>query len=460
VKPRRLSEIARAVRGSLEGDDVRVGSVSTDSRSVSPGGVFVAIRGERLDGETFIEAAARAGASAAIVGPDAAPASIPLVRVDDPGTALLELASVVRDELGCGVVGITGANGKTSTKDLTAAVLGTRMRTFASPRSFNTEVGVPMTVLAAPNDTEVLVLELGARHVGDVRLLCARTRPNVVVVTNVGLAHLEVFGSWEAIVEASAEPVEALDPHGTAVLAADDRVVRSFADRTTASVVTFGLADDASVRAVDVELDRLGRASFTAVAGPDRARVVSPIPGEHMVQNVLASIAVGSLFGVGLAEAADALADARIAAWRMETFELDAGVVLVNDAYNANPESMAAGLKTARWIARDGRLVAVLGHMAELGSISLTEHERLGDLVTRLGVDVLVTVGDRAAPIARGAVREGLEPDAVHPVASPDAAAALLRSLLRPGDVVFLKGSRVAGLERVAAALRGTEVPA
>ncbi|MEX2102267.1 MAG: UDP-N-acetylmuramoyl-tripeptide--D-alanyl-D-alanine ligase, partial [Actinomycetota bacterium] len=411
---------------------------------------------ETHDGHAFVGAALTGGAAAALVDADPGPigAGASLVRVADTGRALLDLAAARRGELDARVVGVTGANGKTSTKDFVTAVLATRLRIHASPRSFNTEVGVPLTVLDAPDDTQALVLELGARRRGDVRLLCEIARPDVVIVTNVGVAHMEIFGSWEAIVEASAEPIEALGEAATAILAADDRVVRGFERRTRARVLTFGRAPGADVRAVDVELDRLGRASFTVEAGSDRGRTRLAVPGEHMVQNALAAIAAGRALGIPLADALVALEHAHVSAWRMETFETRDGVVVVNDAYNANPESMAAGLKAARWIAREKRLIAVLGHMAELGPISLEEHERLGDLATRLRVDVLIAVGDGARPIAIAAVREGLEPGDVHVVGSPEEAATLLSGILQPGDVVFLKGSRVAGLERLATALR------
>ncbi len=451
--PRYLSELASAIGGRLHGRDVLVRSVVADSRRAVPGSLFVALPGERVDGHAFVEDAARRGAVAALVRRPVE--GVPCVVVPDTGAALLELA---RDERrrrpATRVVGVTGANGKTSTKDMAAAVLATRLRIHASPASFNTEVGLPVTILGAPPDAEVIVAEMGARHVGDVALLCEVARPQIVVVTNVGVAHLEVFGSWEAIVEASAEPVEALEPEGLAVLNADDEVVRSYAERTAARVLWFGRSPEADVRAEDVWLDEEGRARFTLVAAGEREPVELAVPGEHMVGNALAAAAVGVALGVTPAESAAALKGARISAWRMETFTTAQGVRVVNDAYNANPESMAAALKAARWMAREGRLVAVLGHMAELGPISLEEHERLGELVVRIGVDRLVTVGEPARAIHRAALREGMEPDAAVAVDGPGEAVEALHGWLRTGDVVLVKGSRVVGLEAVAEALR------
>lgn len=451
---RRLSEIAESIGGRRVGPDVEVRSVATDSRRVEPGALFVARRGERHDGRAFAADAVDRGAVAVLAdGPVDAPAS---VVVGDADRALLDLAADERRRwpLETAVVGVTGTNGKTSTKDLAAAILGTRFRTHASPASFNNEIGLPMTLLGAPEGTEVVVAELGARREGDVALLCEVARPGVVVVTNVGVAHLEVFGSWEAIVRAHAEPVAALEAAGAAILNADDAVARAYAQRTDARVVTFGVDADADVRGGDVALGDDGRATFELHAGRDRERVELAVPGEHMVPNALAAAACGIELGLSAAECAAALKGARISAWRMETFTTDRGVLLLNDAYNANPESMAAGLRTARWIARRGRLIAVLGHMAELGPIALEEHERLGELVVRIGVDRLVTVGEPAVAIARAAVREGQLPEDVAAYELTSEAAEDVRAWARAGDVVFVKGSRVAGLERVAEALR------
>jgi UDP-N-acetylmuramoyl-tripeptide--D-alanyl-D-alanine ligase len=452
VIPRPLSEIAAAVGGRLRGSDAVAMALSTDSRRVEAGAVFVALRGEHADGHDFVAEARRRGAVGAIV--ERGNAEGTLIEVPDTGRALLDLAADERRRSGATVVGITGANGKTSTKDLAAAILATRYRIHASPASFNNEVGLPLTLLGAEASTEVLVAELGARREGDVALLCEVARPDVVAVTNVGVAHMEIFGSWEAIVRAGAEPVSSLGPEQLAILNADDAVVRGYAAATSARVVTFGVDADADVHASDVGLAEDGLASFTLEAAGDRERVELAVPGEHMVPNALAAAACGLELGLSAAECAAALKGARVSAWRMETFATPGGVRVLNDAYNANPESVAAALKAARWIARRGRLAAVLGHMAELGPISFEEHERVGELTVRVGVDRLITVGEPAEVIARAAVREGLLPEDVVTCSGPLEAAADVRAWARAGDVVLVKGSRVAGLERVAEALR------
>jgi UDP-N-acetylmuramoyl-tripeptide--D-alanyl-D-alanine ligase len=370
------------------------------------------------------------------------------------GSALLHLAADERSGMRVPVVGITGSTGKTSVKDMTAAVLATRFRIAASPRSFNTEVGVPLTLLNVPDGSEALVCEMGSRGVGHIAALCEVARPDVGVVTNVGPAHLEMFGSVDVVADAKAELVEALPPDGTAVLNADDPVVRGFDRRTTARALRFGRSSKADVRAEDTELDRRARASFTLRTPVGTERVELTVPGEHMVSNALAAAAAGVALGLSAGECAAGLKEARVSAWRMEVTDTAAGVTVVNDAYNANPTSMAAALKTARWIAGDRRCVAVLGEMAELGPVSAAEHERAGELVARLGIDELVVVGAGARPIATGAGREGVEPDHIRVCDTAEEAVDAVRNMIHPGDVVLVKASRVAGLERVAEAIR------
>lgn len=451
MMPRLLSEIAREVDGRLEGADGEVTHVVTDSREAGPGALFVALMGEHTDGARFVPHALQAGATGAVVAE--ATALGPAIVVASTGEALLRLGSAERGRIPM-CVGVTGANGKTSTKDMTAAVLSRRRRTHASPGSFNNEIGLPMTLLGAPAGTEVVVAELGARRKGDVAMLCEIARPEIVVVTNVGVAHLEIFGSWDAIVEASAEPVDAVTAEGWAVLNADDPVVAGYRSHCAGRVTTFGVYADADVRAADVSTTRDGVASFTLVIGEQRAPVTMSVPGEHMVPNALASVAVGTILGVPIDESAEALRTATISHWRMETFMTADGVRVINDAYNANPESMAAALKTARVMAGKGRLLVVLGHMAELGPIADEQHERLGELAARLRVDRLIAVGQAAKLIAVAGLREGVEPENVTSFDDPADALADVREHARSGDVVLFKGSRVAELEGIAEALR------
>jgi UDP-N-acetylmuramoyl-tripeptide--D-alanyl-D-alanine ligase len=448
-----MSEVARAVEGSLEGDDVEVRSVSTDSREVIAGSLFIALSGDRTDGHRFVEQAFAGGAAAVIVdGP--IDVNGPVVRVDSTAEALLRLAADERRSMTATVVGVTGANGKTSTKDLTHAIAKTRFRVHASPGSFNNEIGLPLTLLGAPPETEVLVAEMGARRLGDVKLLSGVARPDVVVVTNVGLAHIEVFGSWASIVEASAEPIDALGPEGLAILNADDPIVIAYGDRCPGRVVTFGTRAHVDLRATDVSLGPDGRASFRLVTGGSEVPVTLAVPGEHMVSNALAAVGVGCELGVPLDDAARALAGAGVSRWRMEIFTTTAGVRVLNDAYNANPESTAAALRTARWMAGKERLIAVLGEMAELGPISEDEHDRVGELAARIRVDRLITVGGTTHAIARAAIREGMGPEDVVTFDTPEGVLDDIRRSAASGDLILFKGSRVAGLETLAEALR------
>jgi UDP-N-acetylmuramoyl-tripeptide--D-alanyl-D-alanine ligase len=453
VKPRRMRDVASAVDGLLVGDDREVTSVVTDSRAVGPGSLFVALPGEHTDGGLFVPEAFENGAAGVLVR-DGARVDGPAVYVRSTGEAFLRLAADERDRMDARVVGVTGANGKTSTKDMTAAVATRRWRTHASPESFNNEVGLPVTLLGARPDVEVVVAELGARRKGDVTLLCEVARPDIVIVTNVGVAHLEIFGSWDAIVEASAEPVDALGPDGVAILNADDPVAAGYASRCAGTVVTFGVGAASDVRAEDVTLDADGMASFTIRRGEATVAVRLGVPGEHMVADALAAVAAGLELGVELEECAAGLSEARISHWRMETFTNGEGVRVLNDAYNANPESVAAALKTARWMAGDANLIAVLGTMAELGPITDEEHARIGELAARLRVDRLITVGEAARTIAIAGVREGVEPGNVAAYDGFEDALDDVRTHAGPGDVVLCKASRVGGLERLAEALR------
>jgi UDP-N-acetylmuramoyl-tripeptide--D-alanyl-D-alanine ligase len=463
VKTRSLAEVAEAVGGRIRPAAAAaavVGGVAIDSREVSAGDLFVALPGERTDGHAFVGAALATGAAAALVRADWARASAkdaggPLIEVPDPARALLDLARDERARLRATVVGITGSTGKTTTKDLLASVLSRRFDVIASPASFNNEVGLPLTILRATERTRVVVCEMGSRGPGHIRLLCEVARPQIGVVTNVGVAHMELFGSARALVAAKAELPESLPAEGTAVLNADDAVVRAFAARTAARPVLFGSARDAEVRAEDVVLRRgTGAASFRLVTPAGSVPVELGASGEHFVTDALAAAAVGWVLEVPPEEIAVGLATAAVAGGRMEMLETPDGLRVINDAYNANPASVAAALKAARWMAGEGRCVAVLGHMAELGPIAGGEHERVGGLAAGLGVDALVIVGEDARRIAVGAEREGFEPERITVCDTIEDAVQAVRALSRPGDLVLVKASRVDRLERVVDALR------
>ncbi|MCA0143578.1 UDP-N-acetylmuramoyl-tripeptide--D-alanyl-D-alanine ligase [Blastococcus sp. LR1] len=453
------AEIAEATGGRLEGDAgaAVTGAVTLDSRAVGVGDLFVAVPGERVDGHDFLAAAAAAGAVAALVTrpvPD-----LPCVVVDDPVVALGRLASAVHQRLtasGLRTLGITGSSGKTSTKDLLGQVLAAAGPTVSPPGSYNNDIGLPLTVLSADEATRFLVLEMGARGIGHIARLCAVARPQVGVVLNIGSAHLGEFGSADVIAQAKGELVEALPEDGTAVLNADDPRVIGMAPRTAARVLATGRAAEADVRATGVTLDDSARARFTLVAAGEEHPVALQVVGEHQVANALSAAGAALAVGMAPAQVAAALSAAGPRSrWRMELTRRDDGVTIVNDAYNANPESMRAALAALAGLPAERR-IAVLGGMAELGPDADDEHERLGRDAVAAGVDVVVAVGPDALGIAGGATaagrREGEE--SVH---VPDRAAglALLEEVLRPGDVVLVKASRSYGLELLAADLLG-----
>jgi len=450
VIPLTLAEVAGAVGGELHDvpdPGARVtGDVELDSRRIRPGGLFVALAGERVDGHEHAAGAVGAGAVGVLA---ARPVGVPAVVVPDVPAALADLARAVLGRLpDVTVVGVTGSSGKTSTKDLLAQLLAELGPTVAPPGSFNNELGHPYTVLRSTVDTRYLVLEKSARGIGHVAWLTRIARPRIGVVLNVGTAHLGEFGSRENIALAKGELVEALPADGVAVLNADDPLVLAMAGRTAARVVTVGLAPTADVRAVGVTLDERGTPSYELVTAAGSVPVTLAVHGEHQVGNSLAAAAVALELGMPLPAVAGALGRARaLSRWRMEVTERPDGVLVVNDAYNANPESMAAALRALTTMARGRRSWAVLGEMAELGPSAADQHRRVGELTAELGVDRVVVVGPAAQPI-HAAAREG----AVQ-VDDADAAIALLRAQVRPEDVVLVKASRAAGLERVALAL-------
>ncbi|MDH6127209.1 UDP-N-acetylmuramoyl-tripeptide--D-alanyl-D-alanine ligase [Kitasatospora sp. GP82] len=455
-----LAEVAAAVGGTLDGADPQTlvtGPVEVDSRQLRPGGLFAAVVGERVDGHDFADRAVAAGAVAVLA---TRPVGVPAVLVEDVVMALGRLARAVVDRAsGTEVVAVTGSAGKTSTKDLIAQVLQRRGETVFPPGSFNNEIGMPLTALRVEDSTRHLVLEMGARGKGHIGYLTGIVPPHVGVVLNIGTAHLGEFGSKAAIAEAKGELVEALSTEGVAVLNADDPLVRPMAERTKARVLLFGEHPQADVRAADVRLDATGRPSFTLITPAGSAPVQLRLYGEHHVSNALAAAAVAVALGMSVDDTAAALGEAgALSRWRMEVVDRADGVTVVNDAYNANPESMRAALRALVSMGGRGperrRTWAVLGEMRELGEDSLDEHDAIGRLAVRLDVTKLVAVGGRdAACMELGARNEGSWGEESVLVSDADAAIELLRAGLQPGDVVLVKASRSVGLEKVAEAL-------
>jgi UDP-N-acetylmuramoyl-tripeptide--D-alanyl-D-alanine ligase len=471
-----LDDVVVAVRGQLRGasdsdpavSKVLVTEVVTDSRLAVPGALFVALAGEHTDGHDHVAAAVRAGAVAVLVARpvvDEHGEEPMTVLVPDPLLAMGDLARAVVDRLPhLTVIGVTGSTGKTSTKDLLAHLLADLGPTVAPANSFNNELGVPVTVLRCTEQTRYLVAEMGAREPGNIAYLCGVARPRIGVVLNVGAAHSGVFGGLEITAATKGELPAALPPDGVAVLNVDDPLVAAMAARTSARVVRVGAGG--TVRARDVEVDSQARAAFTLEIERDGVVVSAPVRldlhGEHHVGNALAAAAVAVELGAPPARVAELLGTAQaMSRGRMALTQRADGVTVVDDAYNANPDSVRAALTALTAMARHGerRSWAVLGEMLELGPAALTQHDDLGRLAVRLGISRLVAVGEGGRGYHQGATREGT-PKAVSTWV-PDQAAALdlLRRELAPGDVVLVKASRAIGLDVLARALVADGAP-
>jgi UDP-N-acetylmuramoyl-tripeptide--D-alanyl-D-alanine ligase len=462
-----LDEVAGLVGGRVEdasGSEVVVsGPAFLDSRTPEPGGLFVAFAGEHADGHDHARSAVEAGA-AAVLGSRAT--GVPTVVVDDARAALQELARQVLRRLResgdlLHVIAITGSQGKTTVKDMLARVLADDGDTVATAGSFNNELGLPLTVLRADAQTRYLVLEMGSRGVGHLAELCAIAPPDVSLVLNVGKAHIGEFGSQEQIAVAKGELVEALSRDGAAVLNLDDPMVAAMADRTSARVWTFGRSAEATVRLDGVEVDELGRASFDLTHDGSTEHVSLRLLGEHQALNAAATATAALAAGLRLGRIAESLrAVNQLSHWRMELLERPDGLVVVNDAYNANPDSMRAALETlARMGDRSGRrTVAVLGEMRELGSSAHEEHRQVGLLADRLGIAVVVVVGSGAKGVydalveAHGGTRDGADAEqrTTRHVETATQAGEWLRENVAGPDVVLIKASRSESLERVA----------
>jgi UDP-N-acetylmuramoyl-tripeptide--D-alanyl-D-alanine ligase len=496
-----VAQIAEIVGGTLadispqDAAELHVtGTVEFDSRAVGPGGLFLALPGARSDGHDHAASAVAAGAVAVLA---ARPVGVPAIVVapegisgsragvlehdpDGSGAAVLgalaTLAKAVAQELVAGgltIIGITGSSGKTSTKDLVAALLGPLGEVVAPPGSFNNELGHPWTVLRATRRTDYLVLEMSARHPGNIAALAQIAPPEIGVVLNVGTAHLGEFGSRDAIAQTKSELPQAVPPSGVVILNVDDPAVAAMAQVSSGWVVRVSRSSQtdlgpSDVWAEGVSLDELARPRFTLHAmdarGALEVEVQLGVYGEHQVTNALCASAVALQCGAGVEQLAASLAAAGpVSRHRMQVSNRADGVTVIDDAYNANPDSMQAGLQALAWIARGGesparenrRSWAVLGEMAELGEDAITEHDRVGRLAVRLDVSRLVVVGTGRSVTAmhHAAVMEGSWGAEAVNVADGDAALALLRAELQPGDVVLVKASNAAGLGALAEAL-------
>ena len=449
MNPLTVSQIAEFAGASLSSGDgtVVINKVGTDSRTIKPGELFVALRGENFEGHDFVEATAKAEATGALVDLKWAgnvPNNFALVRATDTLQAYQTLAANYRRSLALKVLAITGSNGKTSTKDFAASVLARRFRVTKTEGNFNNHVGLPRTILEATSEDEVAVWEIGMNHPGEIAALSKIAAPDAAIITNIGVAHIEFMGSREAIALEKGALAEAVDSQGTVILNADDSFTEGIAARSCAKVVLAGTTGGA-VRAIEIRQSAEG-SEFTIVEGAHRCRAQLPVAGSHMVQNALLAVAAGRAFGLSIEECAAGLAAAPLTKARLQIKEIG-GVQFLDDSYNANPDSMKAALRTLVELDAEGKRIAVLGEMRELGTESERGHREVGETAATLGVNQLITIGNAAEMIAEGARIAGL--DKVLSVGSTGEAARLLGEIAEPGDLILIKGSRAARTEKV-----------
>ncbi|XHR28322.1 MAG: UDP-N-acetylmuramoyl-tripeptide--D-alanyl-D-alanine ligase [Chthoniobacteraceae bacterium] len=445
-----LQLISQWANGTLAGGEPArtVTRVCTDSRRLRPGDLFIALRGEAFDGHQFVAAAAQGGAAAAIV--DGAYTGEPepgftLIRVADTLKALQDIAAAYRASLPMRVIALTGSSGKTSTKDLLAAVLGRTFRVLKTEGNFNNHIGVPLTLLSAGVEHEIGIVEMGMNHPGEIAPLAAMATPESGVITNIGTAHIEFLHSREGIAEEKGRLAEALPPNGFLILKADDDFSTYIAHRSAARVITAGIGlGDFSAEVLETGISG---SRFIVRGKGEEAKVSLPVPGLHMIENALLALAAGSCHGIPLSEGALGLAASQLTHGRLEQKKLG-GIDFLDDTYNANPDSMRAALRTLATLPVKGRRIAVLGRMGELGGESERGHRSVGAEAAAARVDLLLAVGGaEAGYLAQSAQAAGLKETRHLP--DPAAAAVLLAETVRPGDLVLVKGSRSARMERI-----------
>ncbi|NLP43011.1 MAG: UDP-N-acetylmuramoyl-tripeptide--D-alanyl-D-alanine ligase [Peptococcaceae bacterium] len=461
-------KIAEILGGTLQGSPtVPFLGCAIDSRRVQPGEMFVALAGENTDGHKFIPNALEAGAGIVLaerrrLGKNESfelSASQVLIICEDSLASLQQLAKYWRQKLNCQVIAITGSNGKTTTKDMVAAVLAQRFKVHSNLENQNNELGLPLTILKAPKDTEVLVLEMGMRGLGQIAELCAISSPNLGIITNIGTTHLELLGSQENIARAKWELIESLPLDGTAILNTEDYFSMKKAKTLGAKKIFYGITGkyaQPDLYGSAIRPEGMNSTSFLVTINQEKCSVKLPLPGEHNVLDALAALAAGYVCGVQLEDGARALENFQLSKMRLEFLPGLFGSTLINDVYNANPTSMKASLKI---LAERGgnKTIAVLGEMYELGALALAGHREVGQAVAELGIKQLVTVGKLAEDIAQGAWDAGYQKSRTHVCPDWEQAVGVLQQLLEQSEAgawVLLKGSRGMKMERISEKIR------
>lgn len=459
--PLKVSSVINAVKGErVSGSEEEViHSVSLDSRSLDEHDFFIPLTGEHFDGHRFIKDALKKGACGFIAERldeeiteilKQKKDTVVAIKVADTLKGLQDLAREVRKKLDIQSIGITGSTGKTCTKDMLKSILSQKMRVVANKKNYNNEIGVPLTIFEADENTDVIIAEMAMRGLGQIEGLAQIAMPTLGLVTNIGKTHYELLGSEEAIFNAKSELVKAIPPNGLVVLNSDDSKTPRMKTVTEARVTTFGLKNPAAVSARDINLDALGRPTFEITTSNKLLISVSlPYPGKHNIYNALAATAIALELDVNLKDIKQGLETAVIAEMRMQLFEMAEGITVINDAYNASPASMVAALEVLKSVASNSRKIAVLGDMLELGEISHKSHKELGKTVYQSGVDILITVGENGELIAKGAIESGMDEAKVTSFTDLTKTSKILSQEIKPGDVVLIKASRAMGLEKL-----------
>jgi UDP-N-acetylmuramoyl-tripeptide--D-alanyl-D-alanine ligase len=449
-----LKEIAEVIEAQVAADTggLTTSGYSIDSRTLRAGDLFFALKGESGDGHDHVRDAWEKSAVGAVVERpiDGIPSGFPQMVVRSPLSALQRIASHVRSRTDLPVVAVTGSNGKTTTKEMIAVLLSTRMKVRRSPGNFNNHIGLPLSLLALEHTDEALVVELGSNHPGEIAALCRIAQPQVGVITNVGRAHLGMFGSIDAVAREKSDLARCLQPGGEAVVNADDAALMAQIESIDVGKTTFGLTSGVDFRATSVDVSRSSGSSFALGGLPISLKA----PGIHSVYNALGAIATAGVFGISVKDAAEAIHLYEPLRMKMQTY---GGLTLIDDTYNSNPDSAQAALSVLS-SARGGRRVFVMGDMLELGQAAEQLHREVGSLVARSPIDLLVTIGELAGWASEEAKARGMDERAVVHFADKAQARRDLRGIVKPDDVVLVKGSRLAGLDEIVEFLKSSAI--
>ncbi|GAB6100368.1 UDP-N-acetylmuramoyl-tripeptide--D-alanyl-D-alanine ligase [Halanaerocella petrolearia] len=458
MKSLSANEIVTAVTGdSTSNLEFTIDRVSTDTRTLESGALFIALVGDNFDGHNFVADAFAKGAKVAIVS-QAVEVDGPLIVVEDTQQALQDLAAYYRSQFSLPVVAVTGSTGKTTTKDMIAAVLQEEYQTLKTQGNYNNEIGLPLTLFQLEEKHQALVVEMGMRGLGQIRDLAQIAQPDIGVVTNVGVSHIELLGSQEKIAQAKGELIEFLDQDGVAILNSDDQYVSQMDELTAAQLITYGLEEGSQLQAINIETLGEEGVSFEVVNNEtqESIQVKLPIPGRYNVYNALAAIAVGLALDLELSVIKEGLSNLKLTKMRNQIVTTDCGLEIINDTYNANPTSMQAAINTLDEIAVD-RKIAILGDMLELGEVAKEEHRKIGKLIANKGLDFLFATGELGSEIAQGAIVAGMDKQKVFHFTDREELKDKLLTLVESGDTILVKASRGMKLEEFVDLLQNKE---